>query len=140
MAVWDDPDLNRTVTQTYNSAISIGYSMLPDVMWEPMARLVLKATYEAMLLVGILSTVEDDATVVEHGKRSPPLILLTKVGGGVFGNHDSWIVDAIQRAIERARMYGVDMDVQIVHFGSVDERYRILERTSNDNDSEKSEL
>ena len=134
--VTDDPDLSLTVTQTYNSAISIGYSMLPYVVWEPLARLVLKATYEATLLVGILSTLNDEA-VIENGK---PLILLTKVGGGVFRNNDSWIVDAIQWAIERAGMYGVDMDVQIVHFGSVDNKYRVLERTSNENDSEKSEL
>lgn len=122
-AVTDDPGLRQTVTQTYNSAVSIGYSRLRGALWEPLARLVLRATYEATLLVGVLATVEAAAA----GNPQPPPILLTKVGGGVFANKDAWIVDAMKRAIHRVAAYGVDLDVKIVHFGQVDEEYRGLE-------------
>lgn len=69
------------VTQTYNSAISIGYSTIPENLWEPIARIVLEATYEATLLVGLLKTIK---AAMKNNKSKKPVILLTKVGGGVF--------------------------------------------------------
>jgi len=114
---------NRIVTQTYNSAISIGYSRRKLAQWEPVARAVLDATYEATLLVGILKTFE----AILNGSPPPP-ILLTKVGGGVFKNKDSWIRRSIQNALERVEIYGVGLDVRIVHFGRIKARYVELER------------
>lgn len=132
--VTDDPDLEQTVTQTYNSAVAIGYSRLSTHVWEPLARLVLRASYEATLLVGVLAAVEwqqrarddanNDGTSDNNiSSSNPPPILLTKVGGGVFANKDEWIADAIEYAATRVSEYGVDLDVKIVHFGSVDDEY-----------------
>ena len=154
-SVTDGFKWQQTVTQTYNSAVSIGYSRVPASVWEPLARLVLRATYEATLLVGVLATLEQAASQHETPKKTNyplltccrgardtgrsthtdgpdpasntssdlPPILLTKVGGGVFANKDEWIVDAIEHAAKRVSVYGVDLDVKIVHFGVVDTRY-----------------
>lgn len=112
---------DRIVTQTYNSAISIGYSRRTISQWEPVARAVLDATYEATLLVGILKTLE----AISKGSPPPP-ILLTKVGGGVFKNKESWIRLSIQNALERVEVYGVGLDVRIVHFGRIKPLYEGL--------------
>uniref|UniRef100_A0A7S1BEG7 Uncharacterized protein n=1 Tax=Corethron hystrix TaxID=216773 RepID=A0A7S1BEG7_9STRA len=66
----------RRVTQVYCSALAIGYSRWDGELWEPTARVVLEATYEAALLVGTLKTAE---ALVEG--RDPPPVLLTLVGG-----------------------------------------------------------
>lgn len=116
--VTDLPSMDVQVTQTYNSALSIGYSMLPDRLWEPLARIVLDATYEATLLVGILQS---------HAGRAPPVVYLTKVGGGVFRNRDEWIQQAMYRAIEKTQEYGISLDVRIVHFGGVNQEYKRVE-------------
>lgn len=118
-------DCGGQVTQTYNSAISIGYSHLPDHLWEPMAKIVLQATYEGTLLVAISKAMElQDKTVT---------VLLTKVGGGVFRNDDSWICVAMAKAIHQVETLvtkpcGIGLDIRIVHFGDIQEEYRILER------------
>jgi len=121
-----DDEIASTVTQTYNSAISIGYCYLKDNAWEPIARIILDATYEATLLVGLLKTVE--ARIA--GKAKDPVVLLTKVGGGVFGNDDVWIEAAMSRAIQSVQQFGVGMDIRIVHFREIDSNYRGLERFS----------
>ena len=132
--VTDDPELHHTVTQTFNSAVSIGYSNISLSLWEPLARLVLKATYEATLLVGVLKTMEYYRRLSLSQSSSPtttpppPPILLTKVGGGVFGNRDSWIIEAIERAMDCVAKYGIDLDIRIVHYGRLDRQYRVLER------------
>mmetsp|Transcript_29987 Transcript_29987/g.59999 ORF Transcript_29987/g.59999 Transcript_29987/m.59999 type:complete len:421 (+) Transcript_29987:70-1332(+) len=124
--VTDVPAFDKTVTQTYNSAISVGYSILPSTAWEPVARLVLNATYEATLLAGVLEGVR--ASV--HGKTVTPIVYLTKVGGGVFRNKDDWIIAAISRALEKIEEMdlGLGLDVRIVHFGEVDMKYSCLQR------------
>lgn len=81
------------LTQTYNSAISIGYSKLSSQSWEAIARIILDATYEATLLVGLLNAIE--VKKKSHRTASPcgiqrPVIFLTKVGGGVFQNRDTF--------------------------------------------------
>lgn len=117
--VTDDPELNLQVTQTYNSAISIGYSMLPESLWQPVSEIVQSATYEATLLAAVIQC--------RRGKP-PPVVFLTKVGGGVFANRSIWIRRAIGRAIREVEKYGVSLDIRIVHFGSFDHRYDELER------------
>jgi hypothetical protein len=116
--VTDDPLLNTQVTQTYNSAISIGYSKLLDILWEPVAQIVLDATYEATLLAGVLQS---------RPGATPPIIFLTMVGGGVFQNKGTWIRQAMVRAIRKVQKYGVSLDIRIVHFGSIGQAYIELE-------------
>jgi hypothetical protein len=94
------------VSQAYCSAVPVRYSDQPASRWEPLARLILDATYEATLSAAVINA---EST----GNRS---VFLTLVGGGVFGNRTEWIVDAIHRAISRHDR--ADLDVAIVSFGS----------------------
>ena len=43
------------------------------------------------------------------------IVLLTRVGGGVFGNADEWIDDAIMRALRLTQDF--DLDVRMVSYG-----------------------
>jgi len=53
-----------------------------------------------------------------HGeRRHPGTVLLTRLGGGAFGNDDRWIDDAIERALERVAYTG--LDVRLVSYGTV---------------------
>ena len=73
--------------------------------------------------MGILKT----ADAKMNGKEQPK-VLLTKVGGGVFENEDSWIQDSIANAVKNAPWrYGVGLDIRIVHFGRIDEGYKKLD-------------
>lgn len=92
----------RHVTQVFCSALPVAYGGQGD--WEPFARLVLDATYEATLRCAAASS-------------TSKTVLLTRVGGGVFGNHDRWIDDAIERALEILEFAG--LDVRFVSRGSV---------------------
>mmetsp|Transcript_9052 Transcript_9052/g.11123 ORF Transcript_9052/g.11123 Transcript_9052/m.11123 type:complete len:396 (+) Transcript_9052:143-1330(+) len=117
--VTDDRSWNTRVTQTYNSAMSIGYSSLPGDLWQAVSQIILEATYEATLLVGVLHS---------HGAQlPPPIVFLTKIGGGVFQNKDTWIRCAMMNAIKKVEKYGVPLDVRIVHFGTIDKDYVELE-------------
>ena len=94
----------HTVTQVYGSALPIGYSDRSD-NWEPFARLVLEASYEATLHAAVINSV---ATANNS-------VYLTLLGGGVFGNKTSWIVDSIASAL---RWFGdSDLDIAIVSYG-----------------------
>jgi len=44
------------------------------------------------------------------------VVLLTRVGGGVFGNHDDWIHAAMRRALDLAA--GHDLHVKLVSYGT----------------------
>jgi hypothetical protein len=119
------------VSQVYCSALSIAYSQVPAADWELLARLVLKGTYEATLLVGCIQTIEAFlATARQNGGVAGPLVptpvLLTKVGGGVFGNPSSWIVDAILASTEKLRSYGIPLELQMVHYGALEKDYASL--------------
>lgn len=95
---------NHNVTQAYCSALPVAYSQHAAELWEPFARLVLEATYEATFCTGIVNL---QATGVGR-------VFLTLVGGGVFGNLTEWIVDSIKRALVLYR--DRNLDVAIVSF------------------------
>lgn len=82
------PGADHRVTQVYGSALPVGYGGGRASEWEPFARLVLEASYEATLL----------AAAENAAATGNPTVLLTLLGGGVFGNETSWILDAIARA------------------------------------------
>lgn len=127
------------VTQTYNSAISVGYSQCKPRDWEPIARMVLAASYEATMLIGIIQAI--DALRATKDKRggyamtragqhplypglaTPPPILLTKVGGGVFANDKAWIADAMKYAFKRVAAFGVPLNVAITHYAQKEAGY-----------------
>jgi len=117
-AVTDIRDREVLVTQCYCSALSISYSRVPDpAQWASIASAVLNATYEATLLVAVLLALREQ----KEGKHDRPFpVLLTKVGGGVFGNDRKWIVESIERAVDKVRHCNVALDIRVVHYGSVE--------------------
>lgn len=93
------------VSQAYCSALPIAYATQAATAWQPFAQLVLEAAYEATLCAAILNA-------TRTGVRR---VFLTLLGGGAFGNPESWILSAIARA---ARLYrAFPLDVSIVSFG-----------------------
>lgn len=86
------------VTQVYCSALPIGYSDIAAPAWRNFATIVLEAAYEATLLAGVL--------YAAHGETRR--VLLTRIGGGVFGNDDLWINAAILRALRLQGRHGLE--------------------------------
>ncbi|KAF4737033.1 hypothetical protein FOZ62_026796 [Perkinsus olseni] len=113
-------DRVQKVTQVYCSALPVGY--FPNTSpadWEPFARMVLNSLYESTLLVA-----EREAQRTGRTK-----VFLTHVGGGVFGNDQRWIVDAIEKAVFSASLWGswtAKLDVYIVNYKSVPRIYEQL--------------
>lgn len=97
----------RRVSQAFCSALPVAYSPQPPRDWEPFARLVLQAAYEATLL----------AAAEQASKGGSNTILLTRLGGGAFGNEDHWIDSAIERAFAIVEHAG--LDIRIVSRGQV---------------------
>lgn len=92
----------HTVTQAYCSALPVGYGVHPADLWEPFARLVLEATYEATMCAAALNASETGNACV----------FLTLVGGGVFENRSEWITESCEHALRFCE--GRDLDVAIV--------------------------
>lgn len=88
-------DNDHYVHQVFCSAPSVSYSNNDIKLWEPFARLILNATYEAAFLatINLCST----------------KLFLTRVGGGVFGCCNSWIDDAIVRACKIFKHYPIQV-------------------------------
>lgn len=81
------------------------------------SRLVLEATYEATIRLLCL-------------QQEPTRLLLTSVGGGVFGNEEAWINDAIASALKRTCGLLGEHSVWLNHHGvsKAEDRIRALER------------
>lgn len=91
----------HVVTQAYCSGLPINYASFPTNQWEPFARLILEAAYEATLCAAILN----------RRAGGSPQVYLTLLGGGVFGNPISWIVDALLWALERHATTGLKIGI-----------------------------
>ena len=89
------------VHQVYASALPIAYAHAPAADWEPFARLVLNAAYQATFA----------ATLALGAKR----LFLTRLGDGAFGNPSDWITDAMAAAIHSWR--AAPLEVRIVSHG-----------------------
>ncbi|MCB8933049.1 MAG: hypothetical protein M9921_14510 [Fimbriimonadaceae bacterium] len=96
----------HAVTQAFCSALPVAYCAHSARDWEPFARLVLEASYEAAICAAILNSAESGQ------KRA----FFTLLGGGAFGNDLDWILSALGRALGRAR--NRDLEVAIVSRGS----------------------
>lgn len=114
-----DSGERRVVSQAFCSALPLGYSRESRSLWEPFARLVLDATYEATLLAGA----EQAAT---GGSNT---VLLTRVGGGVFNNDEAWITDATERALGIVEDAGLDVRI-VGHRGVSTDVQGIIDRWS----------
>ena len=95
----------RHVSQAFCSALPVAYGSGLSTAWEALARLVLEAAYEARLL----------AAVEQSSAGGSNIVLLTRVGGGAFGNADEWIDDAIVRALAIVEHAG--LDIRLVSHG-----------------------
>jgi len=112
-------ELQHLVTQTYNSACSVSYSRRTNPEnWKPLACIILEASYEATLWVAVLENLRR----ARVGKCARPC-LLTKVGGGVFGNEPEWIKGAVARARQQIIASGATLQCQMVHYGRVEDEY-----------------
>ncbi|TXH25078.1 MAG: hypothetical protein E6R06_10345 [Mycobacterium sp.] len=113
--VTETPGVERqVVSQAYCSALPVAYSNVPQRQWEGFARLVLESAYEATLL----------AAVDAANAGGSNIVLLTRLGGGVFGNADEWIDTAILRALRIVEHAG--LDVRLVSYGSVHPNMRAI--------------
>jgi hypothetical protein len=104
------------VSQAFCSALPVAYAALPARLWARFATLVLEAAYEATLLAALLNG-------ERGGSRT---VLLTRLGGGAFGNEDGWIDGAMRRALEGLR--DRSLDVRLVSYGAPPEPMRALEQ------------
>lgn len=88
------------VSQAFCSALPVAYWRdAPKARIEAFATIVLEGAYEATLLAAMLNMAES----------SSPIVYLTRVGGGVFGNDDAWIGGAMRRALDRVRNTALDV-------------------------------
>jgi hypothetical protein len=95
------------VSQAFCSALPVSYySEPPKDRWRPFASLVLEAAYEATLYAAICNA--------QRGTSN--CVLLTRLGGGAFGNSDAWIDAAIRRALRLVSDF--DLDVRLVSYRS----------------------
>ncbi len=104
--VTDGPGPGPVVSQLFCSALPAAYSDHPAALWAPFARLVLEAAYETTLLAG----------VVNAARGGSNRVLLTRLGGGAFGNADAWIDEAMQQAVQRVEE--CDLDIVVVRYRS----------------------
>ena len=97
---------SNIVTQAYCSALPIAYTNINLSLWEPFARLVLEATYEATFYSAFMN----------FQSTNNSKLFLTLVGGGVFGNKIDWILEAIKNAV--IKFENTPLDVRIVSYGN----------------------
>lgn len=103
--VTDGPAPCPLVSQIFCSALPVAYARLPTEDWAPFARLVLEAAYEGTLLAGVLNA----------ARGASNRVLLTRLGGGAFGNDDAWINAAMLLALRLAG--DRDLDVAVLSYG-----------------------
>lgn len=94
------------VSQAFCSALPVSYSEHADALWETFASFVLEAAYEATIWEGVCNA--------QRGQSN--IVVLTRLGGGAFGNQEQWIEAAMRRALDLVSDYG--LDVRLVKFRS----------------------
>lgn len=97
---------SHLVSQAHCSALPVAYSSHSSDLWQHFARLVLEASYEAVICAAVLN---QEST----GNNS---VYLTLLGGGAFGNETDWIIGSIRRALMIYARHNID--VAIVSHGS----------------------
>lgn len=87
------------------NVIAVAYSGIRADRWSGLGALVLEAAYEATLHAAVLNA-------ARGGSRR---VLLTRLGGGAFGNDEQWITSGILRALTLFRDH--DLEVLMVSYG-----------------------
>ena len=93
------------VSQAFCSALPVSYSRVPQPHWRVFASVVLRAAYEATMW----------AAVCNAQRGGSNIVLLTRLGGGAFGNDDAWIQAAMRAALQAAQAF--ELDVRLVSHG-----------------------
>ena len=96
----------QRVSQAFCSALPIEYVGADLGPWERFANLILEAAYDATL----------NAAALNRSRGQSDIVLLTRLGGGAFGNDGRWIDAAIEHALLRHRESG--LDARMVRYGS----------------------
>lgn len=99
-------EVRPLVSQAFCSALPVAYTRVPHPYWERFACLVLEAAYEATMWAGVLNALRGASNVV----------FLTFLGGGAFGNAETWIHAAMCRALKLMAKF--DLDVRLVSYGA----------------------
>ncbi len=94
------------VSQAFCSALPVSYTDVPSVHWKSFASLVLESAYEATIWAAVCNA--------QRGVSN--IVLLTRLGGGAFGNDHEWIHSAMRRALHLAKRF--ELDVRIVSYGA----------------------
>jgi hypothetical protein len=94
------------VSQAFCSALPVRYTNIARSHWQVFATVVLRAAYEATLCAAVCNA-------QNHGSKA---VLLTRLGGGAFGNDDAWIHSAMRAALRTVQDYA--LDVRLVSYGS----------------------
>lgn len=97
-----DGPVKPTVSQVFCSALPVAYGHLPSKSWQAFASLILESAYEATMWAAL-----DNAR-----RGASNVVLLTRLGGGAFGNADDWIDAAMVRSLRMACDF--DLDVRLV--------------------------
>jgi hypothetical protein len=103
--VTDGSKAGLLMSQAFCSALPVAYGHHSAAAWAPFARLVLEAAYESTLWAAVLNA----------ARGASNRVLLTRLGGGAFGNADAWIDAALLRALRLVG--GYDLDVAVVSYG-----------------------
>lgn len=93
----------QIVSQALCSALPVSYAAVQPEASARFASLVLEAAYEATFLAAALNMSRNSGS---------PILLLTRLGGGVFGNDAGWIDRTIRTMT--ARFADVSLDVRLV--------------------------
>jgi len=102
------------VTQVYCSACPVAYTKyISSQLWAPFASLCLEAMYENTLAVA--ATIASKRR--KEGKSERVRVFLTSLGGGAFGNRNTWIHRAILKALLKYESF--PLDVALIHYRSV---------------------
>jgi hypothetical protein len=123
---WNSPlliDESKKICQVYCSALPIAYSYQynladPDYKQKiaPLAKAILTSAYKCTLQVAVNKL---------SGATPRINVFLTAVGGGVFGNDNMWIADAVAEAIYEYKKY--PLDIIMVQYGDVSKINKELE-------------
>lgn len=117
VGVYPCDKINHLVTQVYCSGLPISYhkgSLNNNKHWTKLSELFLDAYYEITLLTACINNQKNNTNYP---------VYLTQIGGGVFGMDKSHIVKAIIKASKIIEQFGHNLDIKIVHYGSIDHFY-----------------
>jgi hypothetical protein len=100
-----DREHRPLVSQAFCSALPVAYyGDRSSSQWEPFARFVLEAAYEATMW----------AAIVNAQRGVSNIVLLTALGAGAFGNDPKWVNAAIRRGLMIVRDF--ELDVRLVSY------------------------